>query len=89
MEAGAWVMARAATARLRLRCAFEDQASPNTVHLMGFRALSGNGFQGDPLTRPAPADEDAGCGPPSPPRGRGKWIQITSPLAPLGERGRG
>ena len=25
----------------------------------------------DPLTRPAPADEDAGGGPPSPPRGRG------------------
>ncbi len=26
----------------------------------------------DPLTRPAPADENAGCGPPSPPKGRGK-----------------
>ncbi len=26
----------------------------------------------DPLTRPAPADESAGSGPPSPPRGRGK-----------------
>ena len=25
----------------------------------------------DPLTRPAPAGESAGCGPPSPPRGRG------------------
>jgi hypothetical protein len=25
----------------------------------------------DPLTRPAPADESAGCEPPSPPRGRG------------------
>ena len=30
----------------------------------------------DPLTRPAPAGESAGCGPPSPPRGRGlrSWI---------------
>ena len=26
----------------------------------------------DPLTRRAPADENAGCAPPSPPRGRGK-----------------
>ena len=26
----------------------------------------------DPLTRPAPAGESAGCGPPSPPRGRGR-----------------
>ena len=25
----------------------------------------------NPLTRPAPAEESAGCGPPSPPRGRG------------------
>jgi len=25
----------------------------------------------DPLTRPAPAEENAGGGPPSPPRGRG------------------
>jgi len=28
----------------------------------------------DPLTRPAPADETAGCGPPSPPRGRGAGL---------------
>ena len=35
----------------------------------------------DPLTRPAPADEDAGCGPPSPPKGRGKEIRIPHPLS--------
>ncbi len=28
----------------------------------------------DPLTRLAPADESAGCDPPSPPRGRGRGI---------------
>jgi hypothetical protein len=28
----------------------------------------------DPLTRPAPAEENAGGGPPSPPRGRGACI---------------
>jgi hypothetical protein len=34
--------------------------------------------QSDPLTRPAPSDESAGGGPPSPPRGRGTkcdWFQ--------------
>ena len=35
----------------------------------------------DPLTRPAPADEDAGCGPPSPPKGRGKEIRVPHPLS--------
>ena len=35
----------------------------------------------DPLTRPAPADEDAGCGPPSPPKGRGKKIRVPHPLS--------
>ena len=30
----------------------------------------------DPLTRPAPAGENAGCGPPSPPRGRGTSISV-------------
>ena len=30
----------------------------------------------DPLTRPAPAGENAGCGPPSPPRGRGTFISV-------------
>ena len=29
----------------------------------------------DPLTRLAPADEGAGCDPPSPPRGRGRGIR--------------
>ena len=32
-----------------------------------------------PLTRPAPAGENAGCGPPSPPRGRG--LRSSSPTA--------
>jgi hypothetical protein len=32
--------------------------------------------RGDPLTRPAPADENAGCGPPSPPRGRGRRLRF-------------
>jgi hypothetical protein len=31
----------------------------------------GMSFHGNPLTRPAPADENAGSGTPSPPRGRG------------------
>ena len=35
----------------------------------------------DPLTRPAPADEDAGYGPPSPPKGRGKEIRVPHPLS--------
>jgi hypothetical protein len=35
----------------------------------------------DPLTRPAPAGEDAGCGPPSPPRGRGTLISLGGPQA--------
>jgi hypothetical protein len=29
----------------------------------------------DPLTRPAPAEENAGGGPPSPPRGRGQGVE--------------
>jgi hypothetical protein len=47
-----------------------------------FQAVGGgHELQGDPLTPttsrtwgplPAPAGESAGCGPPSPPRGRGK-----------------
>jgi hypothetical protein len=32
---------------------------------------SGRALAGDPLTRPAPAEENAGGGPPSPPRGGG------------------
>ena len=32
----------------------------------------------DPLTRPAPAGECAGCGPPSPPRGRGNCLSSIS-----------
>ena len=35
----------------------------------------------DPLARPAPADEDAGCGPPSPPRGRGPNFDCPLPTA--------
>jgi hypothetical protein len=38
-----------------------------SIHTTGGRSF--HGF--DPLTRPAPAGESAGCGPPSPPRGRG------------------
>jgi len=34
----------------------------------------------DPLTRPAPADKNAGGGPPSPPRGRGPQAASGSPL---------
>ena len=34
----------------------------------------------DPLTRTAPAEEDTGCGPPSPPRGRGLIYHADSPL---------
>ena len=42
----------------------------------------------DPLTCPAPAGESAGCGPPSPPRGRGKcissrWYWSGEPKAPM------
>ena len=32
----------------------------------------------DPLTRPAPADESAGCSPPSPPRGRGICLSLVT-----------
>ncbi|MDR3678286.1 MAG: efflux RND transporter periplasmic adaptor subunit [Acidobacteriota bacterium] len=35
----------------------------------------------DPLTRPALADENTSCGPPSPPRGRGEGIQIARRVA--------
>jgi hypothetical protein len=65
-----------------MHSAYRLVASANAVHLSCLVPT-------DPLTRPAPAGENAGCGPSSPPKGRGKWIQITSPLAPLGERGRG
>jgi hypothetical protein len=40
----------------------------------------------NPLTRPAPADENAGCGPPSPPRGRGREIQSPQTNSPLVRR---
>ena len=48
----------------------------------------------NPLTRPAPAEENAGGGPPSPPKGRGQDLQgdlfaIRPTLSPKGERGRG
>jgi len=42
-------------------------------------------YRSNPLTRPAPADENAGCGPPSPPRGRGIRV-FCFPLSPSGER---
>jgi hypothetical protein len=32
-------------------------------------------------TRPAPAGENAGCAPPSPPRGRGTFISVGEPKA--------
>ena len=41
----------------------------------------------DPLTRPAPAEENAGGGPPSPPRGRGQ--QKSNQLFPLPHGGEG
>ena len=44
----------------------------------------------DPLTRLAPADESAGCDPPSPPRGRGlgilrieRFVNVETPDAGL------
>jgi len=43
-------------------------------------------FGVDPLTRLAPADESAGCEPPSPPRGRGLQIQNHTPDFPQGGR---
>ena len=52
-----------------------DEASPTP------RATTldrGRGPGGDPLTRRAPADENAGCAPPSPPRGRG-WGMYNRP----------
>jgi hypothetical protein len=39
------------------------------IGVTGLRTSSGN-----PLTRLAPAGENAGCGPPSPPKGRGMGI---------------
>ncbi len=46
----------------------------NCVVAIGGVELSTFGL--DPLTRPAPADESAGCGPPSPPRGRGREFSL-------------
>ena len=57
-----------------------------TEHKVGYRFVApvkildstmvDNGQLGrNPLTRPAPAEESAGCGPPSPPRGRGKALE--------------
>ena len=43
----------------------------------------------NPLTRPAPADEGAGCGPPSPPRGRGRGILGIERFANVETRGKG
>ena len=47
----------------------------------------------DPLTRLAPADESAGCDPPSPPRGRGlgilrieRFVNVETPGPLPGER---
>jgi hypothetical protein len=39
----------------------------------------------DPLTRLAPAGESAGCEPPSPPRGRGQWIENDTRNSPKGD----
>ena len=44
----------------------------------------------DPLTRPAPADENAGCSPPSPPRGRGlsfNTVPLSTPNSSLSPKG--
>ena len=60
-------------------CSTRYESNPNVVRLRGFRQMLFNPYLGDPLTRPAPAGESAGCGPPSPPRGRGQRRQITSP----------
>ena len=53
-----------------------------------YEALLTRSPQAHPLTCLAPADEDAGGEPPSPPRGRGRRLRLTSPRPP-GERGRG
>ena len=42
----------------------------------------------DPLTRLAPADEGAGCDPPSPPRGRGRGIRRIERFVNVETRGR-
>ena len=38
-----------------------------------------NPYLGDPLTRPAPAGESAGCGPPSPQGGEGSGVKLLLP----------
>jgi ribosomal-protein-alanine N-acetyltransferase len=53
---------------LKLECEFENEG----VRLVRYAICRSQHFsRADPLTRPAPADDSAGCGPPSPPRGRG------------------
>ena len=49
------------------------------------RSLQLNGRK-EPLTRPAPADDDAGCGTPSP-QGRGRSPMMDFSLLPRGEGG--
>ncbi len=57
-------------------------SGPGFIRARGGEVCVANGGGGistlslDPLTRPAPAGESAGCGPPSPPRGRGRRFSL-------------
>ena len=50
-----------------------------------FRSVHGRAVAHDPLTRPAPAGENAGGGPPSPQRGRAESWQGQKNLNPNAE----
>ncbi len=61
-----------------LRGTREDNSESTTV--FNRKSAIDNRQWPDPLTRPAPADKSAGCGPPSPPEGRGLGVQNCSPV---------
>jgi hypothetical protein len=53
-----------------------DSAKSAELCLVACRGAGFNTFGFDPLTRPAPAGKSAGCGPPSPPGGRGQRLLL-------------
>ena len=65
--------------------------NPPVGTILFAKGVSGNysrlGFRVNPLTRPAPADENAGCGPPSPPKGARVEKSNHRPPRPLGGSG--
>jgi hypothetical protein len=56
----------------KVKCKRKVERDPNVLCRV---IVDNEQLGGNPLTRPAPADESAGGGPPSPPRGRGAGEQ--------------